>query len=114
MGPLGGGSCCTGRGVVWAWADDASLERVGGVGDEPGGTMVTPGVELVAGAFTGGGRLDDAPGLVSRVADDEDCDGRDDALLDDEDELESLFRFESFGGDRPQSVLPLVAAFGES
>jgi len=61
---------------------------------EPGGTIVTPGVELVAGPLLGDGALDDVL-LV-------------------EDELASVFRFESVGADRPQSVLPLEAVFGES
>ena len=110
--PLAGGSCSTGRGVVCARADDASLERTGCGGAEPGGTTVTPGVELVAGLLPDDEGADDAR-LVSRVADDDESDGRDDTLLE-EDELKSVFRLESFGGDLPQSVLPLEAAFCES
>ena len=82
-------------------------------GGEPGGTTVAPGVELVAGVLPDDERVDDAAALVSRVADDDESDGRDDVLLE-EDELESVFRFESLGGDLPQSVLPLEAAFCES
>jgi hypothetical protein len=71
---------------------------------------VTPRVELVAGVLPDDGGVDDAGALGPRVADDDD---RDDTLLE-EDELESVFRFVSFGGDLPQSDLPLEAVFCES
>lgn len=55
---------------------------------------MTPGVELVAGPLLGADALD----VVLLV----------------EDELTSVFRFESLGADRPQSDLPLDAVLGES
>jgi hypothetical protein len=79
-------------------------------GAAPGGTTVTPRVKLVGGVLPDDGAVDDAEALGSRVADE---DGRDDTLLA-EDELKSVFRFVSFGGDLPQSDLPLEAAFCES
>jgi hypothetical protein len=82
---------------------------MGGGGEEPGGTTVTPGVELVAGVLPEDERRDDASGLVSRVADEDDSD----ALLE-EDEFKSLLGGESFGGDLSQSALPLEATFCES
>jgi hypothetical protein len=64
----------------------------------------------VAAVLPDDGGVDDAGALGSRVADD---DGRDDTLLEG-DEFESVVRFVSFGGDLPQSDLPLEAAFCES
>jgi hypothetical protein len=72
-------------------AEDASLERTGFGGAEFGGTMETPGVELLAGLL-----LVDGLGFVLRVEEDEaESDGREELLL--EEALESVFRFESLG-----------------
>ena len=89
--PLGGGSCSTGRGVVCACAEDASLGRAGGDGAALGAAAEALAVE----------RLGRVP-LVDGDAE----------LL--EDELNSLSRLVAVGGVTPQSVLPLDAVFGRS
>ena len=76
--------------------------------EEPGGTTVTPGVELVAEAPLDDGAGDDELRVVSRVPDDED-----DVPVQ-EDELEAEVLDESFGGDLSQFALPLEATFGGS
>jgi hypothetical protein len=72
---------------------------------------VAPGVVLLARALLGdeeADRLDDGPG-VGRV---EESDGREE-VLELEEALERVL-LSAFGGDRPQSDLPLVAAFDVS
>ena len=96
----GGGSCSTGRGVVCARAEDASLEWTGSAGELLDGAGVARGVEL----------LDSGLAVVLRVEDD-DLDGSDELV---EDELESAWRLELPGELRSQSSLPLEAAFGGS
>jgi hypothetical protein len=93
-----GGSCSTGRGVVCACAEEASLERMGGGGGAEFDGEVDGRVEL----------LEARPGLVLRDDDDDESDGSDELFVE---ELESALGFEARGEIRPQSDLPLEAEF---